>query len=80
MMSLGIYVNCMHTDKEEVLLLAADLLTTLHQSREDLLREYMLARGAERAKVLSRILEMDEQIEDEKQKRKEMAEWSGVEL
>ena len=45
----------------------ADLLTNLYHLRDDLLREYMLAReGLEKAKVLSRIMDVDEQIEEEK--------------
>jgi len=51
--------------------LAVDLITNLYQSREDLLREYMLARGTEKAVVMSRILELDEQIEEEKRRQKE---------
>ncbi len=44
------------------------MLTTLHRNREDLLREYMISRGIEKAEVLARILEIDEQIEEEKKK------------
>lgn len=49
--------------------MVSDLLTNLYQNREDLLREYMLARGVEKATVLARILEIDEQIADEKRRR-----------
>lgn len=46
-----------------------DLLTNLTISREELLREYMLARGLEKGKVLTKIIELDEQIEEEKKLR-----------
>lgn len=43
----------------------AEYLHSLYSLREDLLREYMLARGLERATVLAKIIEVDEQIESE---------------
>ena len=49
----------------------AEYLVNLNSLREDLLREYMLSRGMERAKVLSKIMEVDEQIENEKERQKE---------
>lgn len=47
----------------------ADILVTLAETRENLLREYIIARGAERATVLARILEIEAEIETEKQRR-----------
>ncbi len=46
----------------------ADLLVNLYRLRDDLLREYMLARGLERATVLTKIIEVDDQIESEKER------------
>ncbi len=51
--------------------MVTDILTTLHRNREDLLREYMLARGIEKAEVLAKILELDEQIEEEEKRKRE---------
>lgn len=48
----------------------ADILTTLAETRENLLREYVIAKGAEKAAVLARILEVEAEIEGEKQRRK----------
>ncbi len=45
------------------------MLTTLNRAREDLLREYMLAKGMEKAEVLAKILELDYQIEEERNRR-----------
>lgn len=47
----------------------ADMLVTLTETRENLLREYVMAKGAERAAVLARILEVESEIEEEKQRR-----------
>jgi len=48
----------------------ADILTTLAETRENLLREYVIAKGAEKAAVLAKILEVEAEIEGEKQRRK----------
>ena len=50
----------------------ADILVTLAETRDNLLREYVIARGAERATVLAKILEIETEIEDEKQRRQIM--------
>ena len=47
-----------------------DLLVSLAEARENLLREYSLTRGAARASVLAKILEIEEDIEEEKKRRK----------
>ena len=47
----------------------ADLLVTLAETRENLLREYIIAKGAGRAAVLARILEIEAEIELEKERR-----------
>ncbi len=47
----------------------ADILVNLNESRENLLREYCITKGAERAKVLSRILEVEEEIAEEQSRR-----------
>lgn len=49
----------------------AELLENLYRLRDDLLREYMLARGLERAAVLTKIVEVDDQIESERERLKE---------
>ncbi len=46
-----------------------DMLVTLTEARENLLREYVMAKGAERAAVLSKILEIESEIEGEKKRR-----------
>ncbi len=50
----------------------ADILTTLSETRENLLREYVIAKGAERATVFAKILEIEAEIEGEKQRRQLM--------
>lgn len=50
----------------------AELITNLGRLRDDLLREYMLARGLEKATVLARIIDIDEQIENERERRGEI--------
>ncbi len=51
----------------------AELITNLGRLRDDLLREYMLARGGlEKATVLTRIIDIDEQIENERERRGEI--------
>jgi hypothetical protein len=50
----------------------ADILVTLAETRENLLREYIIAKGAERATVLANILEIEAEIELEKQRRQLM--------
>jgi hypothetical protein len=42
------------------------LLTGLESTREQLVRQFMLAKGSERAEILTRILDLDEEIEKEK--------------
>ncbi len=42
------------------------LLTGLEATREQLLRQFILAKGSERADILTRIMDLDEQIEEEK--------------
>ncbi|NLI69946.1 MAG: hypothetical protein GX364_03640 [Firmicutes bacterium] len=49
----------------------AELITNLGRLRDNLLREYMLARGLEKATVLTRIIDIDEQIENERERRGE---------
>ena len=39
-------------------------LNNLVESREELLREYMLASGTHRAEILVKIIDLDEEIED----------------
>lgn len=39
-------------------------VNSLYEMRDELLREFMLASGAHRAEILSKIMELDEQIED----------------
>jgi len=46
-----------------------DMLVSLTENRENLLREYVIARGAERASILAKILEIEADIEDEKNRR-----------
>lgn len=47
----------------------ADVLVSLTETRENLLREYIIARGAERAIVLAKILEIETEMEEEKNRR-----------
>lgn len=47
----------------------ADILVSLTERRENLLREYIIAKGSERATVLAKILEIEAEIESEKQSR-----------
>ncbi|HOB29053.1 MAG: hypothetical protein WAQ32_06485 [Dethiobacteria bacterium] len=47
----------------------ADILVTLTETRENLLREYVIAKGAEKATILAKILEIETEIEEEKQRR-----------
>jgi hypothetical protein len=46
-----------------------DILVCLEESRENLLREYVISRGSDKATVLARILEIEAEIEDEKSRR-----------
>ena len=46
-----------------------DVLVSLAETRENLLREYVISKGGERATVLSRILEIEAEIEEEKNRR-----------
>ena len=46
-----------------------DVLVNLAETRENLLREYAISKGAERAIVLSKILEIEAEIEEEKNRR-----------
>jgi hypothetical protein len=46
-----------------------DVLVNLNETRENLLREYFITRGADRAKVLARILEVEEEIAAEQNRR-----------
>ncbi len=46
-----------------------DVLVRLTEARENLLREYVITKGAERAKVLANILEIEAEIEEEKTRR-----------
>ena len=47
----------------------ADILVNLTEARENLLREYVISKGAERAIVLSKILEIESEIEEERSRR-----------
>jgi hypothetical protein len=42
------------------------LLAGLETTREQLVRQFMLAKGSERAELFARILDLDEEIEKEK--------------
>jgi len=42
----------------------------LEESRESLLREYIASRGAAKAVVLAKILEVEAEIEEEKNRRR----------
>jgi hypothetical protein len=46
-----------------------DVLLSLEESRENLLREYVISRGADKATILAKILEVEAEIEDEKNRR-----------
>ena len=46
-----------------------DVLVNLNETRENLLREYHITKGTGRAKVLTRILELEEEIAAEKIRR-----------
>lgn len=46
-----------------------DILVNLNENRENLLREYVISRGADRATILAKILEIEEEIEEEKTRR-----------
>jgi hypothetical protein len=37
----------------------------LETTREQLLRQFMLSKGSERAEILTRIMDLDEQLEEE---------------
>lgn len=50
----------------------ADILVTMTETRENLLREYVIAKGAEKATVLAKILEIEAEIESEKKRRQLM--------
>ena len=43
------------------------LLSGLQASREQLLKQFMLTKGSERAEVLARIMDLDEQIKEEEE-------------
>ena len=47
-----------------------DVLVSLTENRENLLREYVIAKGAEKATVLAKILEIEAEIEEEKNRRR----------
>ncbi len=42
------------------------LLTGLETTREQLVRQFMLAKGSDRAEILTRIMDLDEEIQKEK--------------
>lgn len=46
-----------------------DVLVSLSEARENLLREYAITRGADRAAVLAKILELEAEMEEEKSRR-----------
>lgn len=46
-----------------------DVLLNLNETRENLLREYCISRGADRARVLARILDVEEEINAEEDRR-----------
>ncbi len=46
-----------------------DVLVSLTEARENLLREYVVTRGADRAAILAKILEVESEMEDEKSRR-----------
>jgi len=46
-----------------------DAMTNLRKAREELLREYILSSGSQRAVILRQILDLDEQIEEEQAKQ-----------
>ncbi len=43
-----------------------NLLSGLQTTREQLLRQYVMAKGYEKTQLLTRIMELDEQIKTEK--------------
>ncbi len=47
----------------------SDVLLSLNETRENLLREYCISRGADRAKVLVHILDIEEEIHAEGERR-----------
>lgn len=46
--------------------MAAQYLTSLAETRDELLREFMLASGNHKAEILVKIMDLDEQIEEGK--------------
>ena len=46
------------------------LRTGLQTTREQLLRQFMLAKGSDRAELLTRIMDLDEQIEEDEEESK----------
>lgn len=42
------------------------LLTGLETTREQLLKQFMLAKGSDRAEILTRIMDLDDEIQKEK--------------
>ncbi|HOL18475.1 MAG TPA: hypothetical protein PLY40_09365, partial [Bacillota bacterium] len=47
-----------------------DVLVSLAETRENLLREYVIARGGEKAAILAKILEIEAEMEEEKSRRR----------
>lgn len=50
--------------------MANDVLIGLREAREELLREYVLSGRLEKAELLTKIMDLDEQIEEEEMKSK----------
>ncbi len=48
----------------------ADVLVSLAETRENLLREYIIAKGSEKAAILAKILEIEAEMEEEKSRRR----------
>ncbi len=42
------------------------LLTGLETTREQLVKQFMLAKGSDRAEILTRIMDLDDEIQKEK--------------
>jgi len=50
-------------EREVDVVMATSYASNLNEVRDELLREYMVATGSEKAEILSRIMELDEELE-----------------
>ena len=53
-------------ERKEALKMLNTLRNGLETTREQLLRQFMLSKGSERAEILTRIMDLDEQLEEER--------------